>query len=82
MAAGAVGTTEGRELKIVDVIRVFEEVFHLKINALYTKRGKAVHEIVIGGRQLTCRRSGTVCIRGEQIKKRAGLYAAGLQRNG
>jgi CRISPR/Cas system Type II protein with McrA/HNH and RuvC-like nuclease domain len=27
-------------LKIVDVIRVFEEVFHLKINALYTKRGK------------------------------------------
>ena len=40
MAAGAVGTTEGRELKIVDVIRVFEEVFHLKINALYTKRGK------------------------------------------
>ena len=40
MAAGAVGMTEGRELKIVDVIRVFEEVFHLKINALYTKRGK------------------------------------------
>ena len=36
MAAGAVGMTEGRELKIVDVIRVFEEVFHLKINALYT----------------------------------------------
>lgn len=40
MAAGAIGTAEGRELKIVDVIRVFEEVFHLKINALYTKRGK------------------------------------------
>jgi hypothetical protein len=40
MAAGAIGTAEGRNLKIVDVIRVFEEVFHLKINALYTKRGK------------------------------------------
>ena len=40
MAAGAIGTTEARDLKIVDVIRVFEEVFHLKINALYTKRGK------------------------------------------
>ena len=40
VAAGAIGTAEGRELKIVDVIRVFEEVFHLKINALYTKRGK------------------------------------------
>ena len=39
-AAGAIGTAEGRNLKIVDVIRVFEEVFHLKINALYTKRGK------------------------------------------
>ena len=34
------GTVEGRELKVVDVIRVFEEIFHLKINALYTKRGK------------------------------------------
>lgn len=40
MAAGAIGSAEGRNLKIVDVIRVFEEVFHLKINALYTKRGK------------------------------------------
>ena len=40
MAAGAIGTAEGRNLKIVDVIRVFEEVFRLKINALYTKRGK------------------------------------------
>lgn len=40
MAAGAIGTAGGRDLKIVDVIRVFEEVFHLKINALYTKRGK------------------------------------------
>ena len=40
MAAGVIGTLEGRELKVVDVIRVFEEIFHLKINALYTKRGK------------------------------------------
>ena len=40
MAAGVIGTAEGRELKVVDVIRIFEEVFHLKINALYTKRGK------------------------------------------
>lgn len=40
MAAGVIGTAEGRELKVVDVIRVFEEVFHLKINALYTKCGK------------------------------------------
>lgn len=40
MAAGAIGTAEGRVLKVVDVIRIFEEVFHLKINALYTKRGK------------------------------------------
>lgn len=40
MAAGVIGTAEGRELKVVDVIRVFEEVFHLKINALCTKRGK------------------------------------------
>ena len=40
MAVGVIGTAEGRELKVVDVIRVFEEVFHLKINALYTKRGK------------------------------------------
>ncbi len=40
MATGVIGTVEGRELKVVDVIRVFEEIFHLKINALYTKRGK------------------------------------------
>ena len=40
LAAGVIGTAEGRELKVVDVIRIFEEVFHLKINALYTKRGK------------------------------------------
>ena len=30
MAAGAIGTAEGRNLKIVDVIRVFEEVFRLQ----------------------------------------------------
>ena len=40
MAAGVIGSEEGRKLKVIDVIRVFEEVFHLKINALYTKRGK------------------------------------------
>ena len=40
MAAGVIGTVEGRELKVVDVIRVFEEIFHMRINALYTKRGK------------------------------------------
>ena len=40
MAAGAVDSAEGRKLTVIDVIRVFEEVFHLKINALYTKRGK------------------------------------------
>lgn len=40
MAAGAVTSTEGRKLTVIDVIRVFEEMFHLKINALYTKRGK------------------------------------------
>ena len=40
IAAGVIGTAEGRELKVVDVIRIFEEVFHLKINARYTKRGK------------------------------------------
>lgn len=40
MAAGAVTSAEGRKLTVIDVIRVFEEMFHLKINALYTKRGK------------------------------------------
>ena len=40
MAAGAVDSAEGRKLTVIDVIRVFEDVFHLKINALYTKRGK------------------------------------------
>ena len=40
MAAGAVTSAEGRKLTVIDVIRGFEEMFHLKINALYTKRGK------------------------------------------
>ena len=40
MATGAVGCAEGRKLTIVHVIRVFEDAFNIKINALYTKRGK------------------------------------------
>lgn len=40
MAAGVVDCAEGKKLTVVDVIRVFEEAFNLKINALYTKRGK------------------------------------------
>lgn len=40
MAAGVVDCAEGKKLTIVDVIRVFEDAFNLKINALYTKRGK------------------------------------------
>lgn len=40
MSAGAVGSAEGRKLTVADVVRVFEDMFHLKINALYTKRGK------------------------------------------
>lgn len=40
MAAGVVDSVEGKKLTIVDVIRVFEGAFNLKINALYTKRGK------------------------------------------
>ena len=40
MAAGVVDCVEGKKLTIVDVIRAFEDVFNLKINALYTKRGK------------------------------------------
>lgn len=40
MATGAIGSADGRKLTVADVIRVFEEAFHLKINALYTKRGK------------------------------------------
>lgn len=40
MAAGTIGSTEGTKVAVMDVIKVFEEAFHLKINALYTKRGK------------------------------------------
>ena len=40
MAAGSIGSAEGKKVTVVDVIHVFEEAFHLKINALYTKRGK------------------------------------------
>lgn len=40
MAAGVVDCAEGKKLTVVDVIRVFEGAFNLKINALYTKRGK------------------------------------------
>jgi hypothetical protein len=40
MAAGVVDCAEGKKLTVVDVIRVFENAFNLKINALYTKRGK------------------------------------------
>ena len=40
MAAGFVDCAEGKKLTVVDVIRVFEDAFNLKINALYTKRGK------------------------------------------
>ena len=40
MAAGSVDCAEGKKLTIVDVIGVFEDAFNIKINALYTKRGK------------------------------------------
>ena len=40
MAAGVVDCAEGKKLTVVDVIRVFDDAFNLKINALYTKRGK------------------------------------------
>lgn len=40
MAAGIIGSMQGKKVTVVDVIKVFEEAFHLKINALYTKRGK------------------------------------------
>lgn len=40
MATGAIDCVEGKKLTIVDVIRVFEDAFNIKINALYTKRGK------------------------------------------
>ena len=40
MAAGAINSRNGDKLTVISVIRAFEDMFHLKINALYTKRGK------------------------------------------
>ena len=40
MAAGAISSKNGDKLTVISVIRAFEDRFHLKINALYTKRGK------------------------------------------
>lgn len=40
MASGVIGSTTGVKVTIVDVVNVFEKAFHIKINALYTKRGK------------------------------------------
>lgn len=40
MAAGAISSRNGDKLTVISVIRAFEDIFHLKINALYTKRGK------------------------------------------
>ena len=40
MAAGAISSKNGDKLTVISVIRAFEDMFHLKINALNTKRGK------------------------------------------
>lgn len=40
MVVGLVDCVEGKKLIIVDVIRVFEDVFNIKINVLYIKCGK------------------------------------------
>lgn len=40
MAAGTISSRNGDKLTVISVIRAFEDMFHLKINALYTKRGK------------------------------------------
>ena len=40
MAAGAISSRNGDKLTVISVIWAFEDMFHLKINALYTKRGK------------------------------------------
>ena len=40
MAAGAISSRNGDKLTVISVISAFEDMFHLKINALYTKRGK------------------------------------------
>ena len=40
MAAGVIGSAEGKKVTIVEVFGFFEQIFNLKIKALYTKRGK------------------------------------------
>ncbi len=40
MAAGTISSRNGDKLTVISVIRAFEDMFHLKISALYTKRGK------------------------------------------
>lgn len=40
MAADAISSRNGDKLTVISVIRAFEDMFHLKINAQYTKRGK------------------------------------------
>ena len=40
MAAGAISSRNGDKLTVISVIRAFEDMFHLKINALFSKRGK------------------------------------------
>ena len=40
MAADAISSRNGDKLTVISVIRAFEDIFHLKINALYPKRGK------------------------------------------
>ena len=40
MAAGTISSRNGDKLTVISVIRAFEDMFHQKINALYTKRGK------------------------------------------
>lgn len=40
MTADAISSRNGDKLTVISVIRAFEDIFHLKINALYTKRGK------------------------------------------
>lgn len=43
MAAGAISSRNGDKLTVISVIWAFEDMFHLKINALYTKRGKVFY---------------------------------------
>ena len=42
MAAGVVDCAEGKKLTVVDVIRVFEDAFNLKIKCLIHQAGKGV----------------------------------------